>query len=171
LPAESRILFTETSVRLPDKELPYEELFYRNSDVVSIRARRVEMADRCYLDVLVRLSPTLLRIGKDEFNPEEVPYLEALSGELVLPREAMGFGDVKFMGAIGAFLGWKAVIFSLMISSFLGSLVGVTLILLRKQKRSAQVPYGPYIALAAAIWVFGGWRIVDWWWHLNFARL
>jgi leader peptidase (prepilin peptidase) / N-methyltransferase len=163
LPADTEIVFTETAVRLPDKEVPYEELFYRPSDVIAMQARRVEMADRCYRDVLVRLSPSRLRIGEDEFNPEEVPYLAAVSAEIVLPREAMGFGDVKFMGAIGAFLGWKAVLFSLMVSSFIGSLVGVSLILLRRQVWSSRLPYGPYIALASAIWIFGGWRLVNWW--------
>ena len=96
-------------------------------------------------------------------DPESVPYMEALSSEVVLPREAMGLGDVKFMAAIGAFLGWKAVVFSLMVSSMIGSFVGVTLILLRKQAWSSRLPYGPYIALASAIWIFWGRHFVDWW--------
>lgn len=162
LPAETPILFTETSVQLPDKEIPYEDVFYRESDTIQIEARRIEMADRCYQNVHLRLSPTTLRIGEDEFNPEEVPYLRAISAEVVLPREAMGLGDVKFMGAIGAFLGWKAVLFSLMASSTIGAAVGITLILMRRQS-SRVLPYGPYIALAALIWVFGGWRFVQWW--------
>lgn len=163
LPADTKIVFSETAVRLPDKDIPYEELFYRPSDVIAMHARQVEMVDRCYKDVLVRLSPNRLRIGEDEFVPEEVPHLEAVSAEIVLPREAMGFGDVKFMGAIGAFLGWKAVIFSLMISSMIGSLVGVTLIVLKRQAWSSRLPYGPYIAMAATIWLFGGSRLVQWW--------
>jgi leader peptidase (prepilin peptidase)/N-methyltransferase len=67
------------------------------------------------------------------------------------------------MAAIGAFLGWQAVIFSLMVSSMIGSVVGVALIALRKREWSSRLPYGPYIALAAAIWVFGGNRLVQWW--------
>ena len=89
--------------------------------------------------------------------------MEAMSAEIVLPREAMGLGDVKFMGAIGAFLGWQAVVFSLMMSSVIGSMVGITLIALRKQAWSSRLPYGPYIALAAALWIFGGKRLVEWW--------
>jgi leader peptidase (prepilin peptidase)/N-methyltransferase len=155
-PADTKIIFSETCMHLPDKDIPYEELFYRKSDVIVVHARTVELPDRCYKDVLVQLSPEKLLIGDEEFNPETVPHLEAVSAEVVLPREAMGFGDVKFMGAIGAFLGWQATIFSLMVSSILGSLLGIALIVMRKREWSARLPYGPYIAMAAVIWIFGG---------------
>ena len=55
----------------------------------------------------------------------------------------MGLGDVKFMAAIGTFLGWKAVIFSLMLSSLIGSFVGVTLIVIGKHAWSLRSSYGP----------------------------
>ena len=158
LPMETKIVFTETSVHLPDKEIPYDELFYRRSDVIVLHARTVELVDRGYQDVLVRLSPLALEIGEEKMNPDDVPCLEAVSTEIVLPREAMGLGDVKFMGAIGAFLGWQGVVFSLMLSSMIGAVVGVTLIAMRRREWSSRMPYGPYIALAAAIWIFGGKR-------------
>jgi leader peptidase (prepilin peptidase)/N-methyltransferase len=60
-------------------------------------------------------------------------------------------------------LGWQAVIFSLAVSSLLGSIVGMTLIALKKQDRSAPLPYGPYIAVAATLWLFGGRHLVGWW--------
>jgi leader peptidase (prepilin peptidase)/N-methyltransferase len=163
LPAEARIIFSETAVHLPDSEIPYEELFYRESDVIALHARTLELVDRCYKDVRVRLTPVTLRIDEEELKPEDVPYLEAVCAEIVLPREAMGLGDVKFMAAIGAFLGWKAVIFSLMVSSMIGSVVGVALIVLHKREWSSRLPYGPYIALASALWLFGGKRLVAWW--------
>jgi leader peptidase (prepilin peptidase) / N-methyltransferase len=154
LPADTRIVFSETAIHLPDKDIPYEELFYRKSDVITMHARTLELVDRGYLDVQVRLSPERLWIGDEVLTPEAVPHMEAISAEIVLPREAMGFGDVKFMAAIGAFLGWQATIFSLMVSSMIGSLVGITLIVLRRREWSSRLPYGPYIAVAAVIWVF-----------------
>jgi leader peptidase (prepilin peptidase)/N-methyltransferase len=156
LPPGTRVVFTETALVLPDQRIPYEELFYRRTDTVRFKACRLELVDRGYAEVDVALNPKTLRVGPDEFETETVAHLEATTNELVLPREAMGFGDVKFMAAIGAFLGWEAVVFSLMVSSTIGALVGVGLIASGKQEWSSRLPYGPYIALAAALWVFGG---------------
>jgi leader peptidase (prepilin peptidase) / N-methyltransferase len=166
LPADTRIIFSDTAVHLPDETVPYEDVFYRKSDVISLRARTVELVDRCYKDVRVRLNPSWLAIGDERLDPEEVPHMEAVSAEIVLPREAMGLGDAKFMGAIGAFLGWKAVVFSLIVSSLLGSVYGVGLIALRKRGWSSQVYYGPFIAVAAALWVFAGEALVQWWFEV-----
>jgi leader peptidase (prepilin peptidase) / N-methyltransferase len=159
----SRVIFTETSLVLPEREIPYEDIFYRKSDVITFEAKAVEIVDRCYKSVLIRLTPERLQIGDETFEPEKVPHMEAVTDRMTLPREAMGLGDVKFMAAIGAFLGWKATVFSLLISSILGAFVGVTLILLRRQDWSSRLPYGPYIAVAALIWILGGHRLLEWW--------
>jgi leader peptidase (prepilin peptidase) / N-methyltransferase len=156
LPAETKIVFSETAVHLPGKEILYEELFYRKSDAIVLQARTVEMVDRGYENARVRLSPSLLEIDDEKINPDDVPFMECVSAEIVLPREAMGLGDVKFMAAIGAFIGWQGVIFSLMVSSMIGAVVGVILILMRRREWSSRMPYGPYIALAAMVWIFGG---------------
>lgn len=162
LAGEASIVFTETAVVLPDREVSYEDIFYRKSDVIRLEASTVEMIDRCYKEATVRLSPGKLKIGEDEFDPETVLHLEAKTSEIQFPREAMGLGDVKFMAAIGAFLGWQAVVFSLMVSSIIGSVVGVALIAMRRHAWSSRLPYGPYIALAAVIWIFGGASLWDW---------
>lgn len=154
LPEDTLVVFSETAVHLPDKEYPFHDLFYRPSDEIVLKARTLELIDRCYVNVTVRLSPKSLIIGDESFDPETIHHMEAVSAGIVLPREAMGFGDVKFMAAIGAFMGWQATIFSLAVSSMLGSVVGVSAILAKRRERYAQIPYGPYIAAAAAIWVF-----------------
>jgi len=159
LPADTLIVFNETGVQWEGQQIPYEELFCRPSDEIALEARRVEMVDRCYKDVPVRLGVSRLSVGGDEFTPESVPHLEAVSSEIVLPREAMGVGDVKFMGAIGAFLGWKAVLFCLTVGSMIGAVVGVALIALRRQS-STRLPFIPFLALAAALWIFAGHRLV-----------
>jgi len=166
LPANTKIVFSETAIELPDRSIAYEDVFYRCSDTIVIKATTLELIDRCYGEVTVRLSPMALQIDDEQFDPESVPYLEAVSAEMVLPREAMGLGDVKFMAAIGAFLGWEAVIFSLVVSSFIGAIVGLVLISLRKRGLSSRLPYGPYIAAAATLWIFAGPQIVSWYRHL-----
>lgn len=156
LDGETKIVFTEAALCLPDQEIPYEEIFYRKSDTIVLAAHTIELVDRGYRDVKVRLSPDRLRIGDEEIDPETISFMEVECSEMSLPREAMGLGDVKFMAAIGAFLGWQGAVFSLMASSLIGSVVGVALILFRKREWSSRMPYGPYIALAAVIWIFGG---------------
>ena len=160
LPPDSRIVFTETALVLPDGEISYEEFFYRKTDAVTFEAKTAELVDRCYRNVSVRLSAGQLTIGDETFDPEKISHLEAVTDKLVLPREAMGFGDVKYMAAIGAFLGWPATVFSLMVSSVVGATVGVALIALRRQEWSSRLPYGPYITVAAVLWIFAG---KEWW--------
>lgn len=81
-------------------------------------------------------------------------------GKIVLKKEAMGMGDVKLLAAIGAFSGWQAVLFTVIISSFAGSIIGVGLICLGDKKWQSRLPYGPYIALGAVLWMLWG---SDWW--------
>jgi leader peptidase (prepilin peptidase)/N-methyltransferase len=160
---DSRVIFTETALVIPGREIPYGDILYRKNDVIRFEAKLVEMVDRCYRSVPIRVSQEKVQIGEDTFDPEPIKHWEVVTDRMVLPREAMGLGDVKFMGAIGAFLGWQATIFSLVVSSMIGAFVGITLIVLRRQDWSSRLPYGPYIALAAMIWVFGGSGLLGWW--------
>lgn len=77
-------------------------------------------------------------------------------GKIIFRKDAMGFGDVKLMGGLGALFGWQAVLFILFVSSLFGSIIGVSLIAMNKKEMSSQIPYGPYLALAAFAWMFGG---------------
>ncbi|MBX3733800.1 MAG: prepilin peptidase [Verrucomicrobiae bacterium] len=167
LPEGSRVRFLETGLHLPSGEVAYGELFYRRSDAVRLRARRLELADRCYRDcrveVLLAATPPVVRVAGEEFNAEDEPYLEAEADRIELPREAMGLGDVKFMAAIGAFLGWPCTVFSLFFSAVIGSVVAGVLIAAGRQTLSGRLGYGPYIALAAMTWVFGGRDLVARW--------
>ncbi|MFQ3168219.1 MAG: leader peptidase (prepilin peptidase)/N-methyltransferase [Limisphaerales bacterium] len=146
--------FTESALHLPGEVVPFEEIFFRNSDTIRLHAKRLELVDRCHMNMDVALSPKRLLIGGESFDPETVPFIKVETDELVIPREAMGFGDVKFMAAIGAFVGWQGALFSLMASAVIGAVVGVGLIAIGRRDWSERLPYGPYISLAAVIWMF-----------------
>ncbi len=88
-------------------------------------------------------------------------WLVAKAGKRVLKRDAMGMGDVKLLGAIGAFLGYEAVLFTIFISSVLGAVVGLALMASHKHRWKLEIPYGPYISLAATIWMLFGPPIVN----------
>ena len=77
-------------------------------------------------------------------------------GEKAFKKEAMGFGDVKLMAAVGAFLGWQGVLFTIVGGAFAGSIVGITLILTRRSQLQGHIPFGPYLSLAALCWVYWG---------------
>ena len=75
--------------------------------------------------------------------------------------EGMGFGDIKLMGMIGAFLGWKAVPFTLFAGSLVGLVIGVFFIVYRRKGRYYQIPFGPFLALGAITYIFVGPMILE----------
>ncbi|MBE0617760.1 MAG: prepilin peptidase, partial [Proteobacteria bacterium] len=85
---------------------------------------------------------------------------------LLTRREGMGLGDVKLLAAIGAFLGWEAVLFTVFVSSLVGSSVGLSLVACRGAGMKLEVPFGPFLALGAAVWVFAGPPLVGWYFGL-----
>ncbi len=153
-PPGSSIIFGETGLTLPDLVVPYEDIFYRANDRITVQAQRVELPDICHWNVDVSLTVSELRIGDKVMVPSEVSQMIITTDELIIPREAMGLGDVKFMAAIGAFLGPWATVLCLMLSAVFGSLLAVTAVVLRRREWSAKVQYGPFIALAAVVWIF-----------------
>lgn len=86
-----------------------------------------------------------------------------------LKKDAMGFGDVKLLGAIGAFFGPVAVLFTVIVSSFVGAVAGGLLILRGKAKLGGftAVPYGPFLAFGTVTWMLWGPRIVNWYLNLH----
>ena len=88
-----------------------------------------------------------------------------LMGELyfrIRHEEGMGFGDVKMLAMIGAFLGWKLMLLTLVLSSFLGSIVGVAMIAFKRGDMKYALPFGTFLALGAIVAATVGDRIVEW---------
>lgn len=76
--------------------------------------------------------------------------------------DAMGFGDVKMLAMVGAFLGLELVILTFVLSSFLGGIAGGVLVLSRRGTMASKVPFGTFLAAAAVIASLWGERIVNW---------
>lgn len=77
-------------------------------------------------------------------------------------EEGMGFGDVKMLAMIGAFLGWKLMLLALILSSFVGSIVGVAMIALNRGDMKYTLPFGTFLAIGAVVAATAGERIVAW---------
>ena len=77
-----------------------------------------------------------------------------LVGGLIAGKEAMGFGDVKLMGGLGLFFGWRTIIIISLIAFLLGAMVGITLMLRKKKKSDEYIPFGPFIVISAVIAMF-----------------
>jgi len=95
-------------------------------------------------------------------------YVVASVYHMVTKREGMGGGDVKLLAMIGAFIGWKGVLFTILCSSFVGSVVGVTLMLSSSADSKYAVPFGPFLSLGAIIYVLWGELLIAW--YLGFLR-
>lgn len=100
------------------------------------------------------------------FTDSVSAILGAVSGYVILwliawifhritKRVGMGNGDFKLLAMLGAWLGWQMLPFVLLVAALLGSMVGISLIVLKKQSRSAPIPFGPFLA-------FAGWLALMW---------
>ena len=81
-------------------------------------------------------------------------YLVAAGYYLLTKREGMGGGDIKLLAMIGAFLGWQCLPFVIFCSSLLGSLVGIGAMVHQKKGGKTVIPYGPFLSLAALLYLF-----------------
>jgi len=154
-------------VRVGEDEMPWEDLFYRATDRLIVQSKTLQINDRSMTDVKAELYMEKLRItqadGKSEMLEwEGIKVFHGTTSEVVIPREAMGFGDVMFLMMIGAFIGWQGVLFTIFGASVLGTLLAIVQRVTGRAAWSAKIPFGPYLAAAALVWVFWGVQIVQW---------
>lgn len=104
---------------------------------------------------------SILEAGSGALLGGGILYLLGLIYTSITGREGIGWGDIKLVAMIGAFLGVKMLLFVLLVSSGLGALMGVGLILLAGKGRTYPIPFGPYLTIGALVTLFFGhhlWR-------------
>lgn len=87
--------------------------------------------------------------------------------QLLTKKEGMGGGDIKLLAMMGAFLGWRSIPFIIFTSSLFGSVVGITLMLVRKKDSQVPIPFGPFLAFGALLFIFFGRQIITWYFGLG----
>ena len=157
----------EADFTVGEEKMLWSEFFYRGNEQLLLQCTWIEIDGQRFENVTARCECDWLHVGERKWELVKVDAIQGEVAEVTLPREAMGFGDVKFIACIGAFLGWKAVAFTIMSASTIGALVGLTTILVGRREWSTKIPFGPYLALGALIWLFAGPELIQWYWHFT----
>lgn len=95
-------------------------------------------------------------------------FLVAWGYQLLTRREGMGGGDIKLLAMIGAFIGWKGVLFTIFVASLTGTITGMTLIFWKRGDMKLAVPFGPFLAVGAITYLFMGPEL--WRWYIAAVR-
>lgn len=149
-----------------DDRSQWSDHFARESDLMLMHCEEAQIDARGFQKVTLQLRYDRLTIDNEGFELDKIDRMTGVVRELQIPREAMGRGDLKFLAAIGAFLGWRAVLFSIFAGSLAGSIVGLSGVLLGWRAGSAKIPFGPYLALGALVWMFFGGQVIAWYFSL-----
>jgi leader peptidase (prepilin peptidase)/N-methyltransferase len=153
----------QAEILLGSEKLIWMDVFSREKDVLTIELDGpVNVDGREITASKLIFHYNQADLAGEKFSLDSLVRITGRMRSIVIPREAMGFGDVKFIACIGAFLGWEAVLFTLFSASVIGSLAGIAGMFLAKDRAGTRIPFGPFLALGAGIWIFGGRLLVEW---------
>ncbi len=144
---------------IQDEAIAWWDIFNRKTDRLLVEARDIRVDGES-------LGGGLLTIREQEIQlPDglilrlaKIKSLDGTATRVVIPREAMGAGDGYLLGMIGAFFGWTGVVFSL----FSGCVFALVMAGIGRIGFGKQLPFGPSLALGAAVWMLGGWKVFAW---------
>jgi len=135
------------------------DLFFRKSDKMILSGvSELKVNDKPYdLDEL-EIQREVLYLGEEQLGIEKLKSISGKVSSLVIPREAMGMGDVHLLGMIGAVFGWQCLLFVILAASVCGIILHVVC----KAGWGKPLPFGPSLIAGAIIWLATGSDIVDW---------
>ena len=145
----------------PERSL-WSEHFARESDRLLLECDDAKIDNEIHNNITLEFFYNRVAVEGRIFALDQISEINGTARGLVIQREAMGRGDLKFLACIGAFLGWRAILFSIFAGSLLGSLVGLTTMIVGRRVWSAKLPFGPYLAFGALAWMFFGEQFVRW---------
>jgi leader peptidase (prepilin peptidase)/N-methyltransferase len=141
------------------EKLAWWDIFFRKTDRLVVECSELRLDGEPVKAGTLVIRETGIELPDGRKIPiEEVKALDGKAARAVIPREAMGMGDVHLMGSIGAFFGWTGVFFSL----FAASLFAIGAAMLGRIGFGMRLPFGPFLILGAFAWIFGGWRMAEW---------
>jgi leader peptidase (prepilin peptidase) / N-methyltransferase len=147
--------------------LTWADIFTRPSDRLIITCSEVTVNEKSYGQGIAEIKMETMKVkptngAEETFKLEGVTVLHGKTTQIVIPREAMGFGDVLLLAMIGSFLGWQAVLFTIVAASVIGCFFAIVPRLIGQTEWATKIPFGPYLAGGAMIWLFYGPQMVDW---------
>jgi leader peptidase (prepilin peptidase)/N-methyltransferase len=134
----------------------WSEHFVRPSDRIVLHATDVEINGSSFQNIDLRFFHDRVVADGETIDLDKIKSLSGHTTGGKFPREAMGFGDIKLVAAIGTFAGWQGALFTIAGGAFVGAAFSIVSIALGQRERSAKIPFGPHLAIAAVIWLFWG---------------
>lgn len=155
---------------LDGETLLWEDMFSRESDRMVIETAGLAIDGNTNPASRVSVGWDHLVVHNDDGKETRIPLadMKVVRGStrrVVVPREAMGMGDVYFLGMAGAFVGWQGTLFTIFAGSVYGTVFGLGVMLLGRRHWAGRIPFGPWLVAGLWTWIFAGATVLEW--YLN----
>lgn len=149
-----------------DQKIRFEDVFFVGTERLVFDTENFNLNG----DLVATSKVTVFfdRIVYDNNSVEIADWVsvEGCGNGITYHREAMGFGDVKYMAMIGVFIGWKGVLFTLFMASIVGTIISLPGKIIKGDNALSRIPFGPFLSIGALIWLFFGPELLEWYINL-----
>ena len=149
-----------------DQEINFEDLFFVGTEKLVFECQKFDLNGNEIITDKVSVFYDRIDYNNESIEISDWVSVGGKSVKITYHREAMGFGDVKYMAMIGVFIGWKGILFTLFTASIIGTVVSLPGKILKSDHALTRIPFGPFLSLGAIIWLFYGPQLLDWYINL-----